>query len=85
VTWQPLDPALDVTVSGSDNTYAHLGANADLWTDSDGYNQDIGIFITDTANPSVDRRLAWKESGGLRRSRPHQRPILAHQGHCRVD
>jgi hypothetical protein len=62
-TWQPLDPALDLTVSGSNNTYAHLGANADLWTDTSGYNQDLGIFVSD--NGGADTLLAWKESGGF--------------------
>ena len=63
VTWQPLDPALDLTVPGSDNTYTLLGANADLWTDTAGYNQDIGIFVSD--NGGADTLLAWKESGGF--------------------
>jgi hypothetical protein len=64
-TWQPMDAALNVTVPGSDNTNALLGANADLFTDTPGYNQDIGLFVTDSANPSVETLLAWKESGGF--------------------
>jgi hypothetical protein len=64
-TWQLMDAALNVTVPGSDNTNALLGANADLFTDTTGYNQDFGIFVTDSANPSVDTLLAWKESGGF--------------------
>jgi hypothetical protein len=64
-TWQPMDAALNVTVPGSDNTNALLGASADLFTDTAGYNQDIGLFVTDSANPSVDTLLAWKESGGF--------------------
>ena len=64
-SWQLVDPVLNVTVPGSDNTNALLGANADLFTDTTGYNQDLGIFVTDSANPSVDTLLAWKESGGF--------------------
>jgi hypothetical protein len=60
-----MDATLNVTVPGSDNTNALLGANADLFTDTSGYNQDIGIFVTDRANPSVDSLLSWKESGGF--------------------
>jgi plastocyanin len=63
--WQLMDAALNVTVPGADNTNAVLGANADLYTDTTGYNQDVGLFVNDSANPSVDTLLAWKESGGF--------------------
>jgi plastocyanin len=64
-TWQLVDAALNVTVPGSDNSSVLLAANADLFTDTTGYNQDLGIFVNDSANPSVDTLLAWKESGGF--------------------
>jgi hypothetical protein len=51
-------------VPGSDNTYALLGANADLFTDTAGYNQDIGLFVTDNGVDNTTP-LAWKESGGF--------------------
>jgi hypothetical protein len=62
-TWQLVDPALNVTVPGSDNTNALLGANVDLYTGNIGYNQDIGIFVSD--NGGADTLVAWKESGGF--------------------
>jgi hypothetical protein len=61
-TWTLMDAALNVTVPGSDNMYAHLGANADLFTDTAGPNQDIGLFVSD--NGGADTLVAWKESGG---------------------
>jgi plastocyanin len=63
-TWQLMNAGLNVTVPGSDNTYALLGANADLFTDTAGYNQDIGLFVTDNGVDNTTP-LAWKESGGF--------------------
>ena len=45
------------------NSNSILGANADLWTANAGFNQDIGIFVSD--NGGADQLLAWKESGGF--------------------
>jgi hypothetical protein len=62
--WQAIDPAtFSVSVSGSGGGTAFLGANADLWTADRGYNQDIGIFVSD--NGGTDTLLSWKESGGF--------------------
>jgi hypothetical protein len=61
--WQLIDPALNVTVAPGSTTNSILGANADLWTANAGYNQDIGIFVSD--NGGADVLLAWKESGGF--------------------
>jgi hypothetical protein len=63
-TWQPIDTTnLSTTViAGADGT-AVLGANADLWTANAGYNQDLGIFVSD--NGGADQLVAWKESGGF--------------------
>jgi hypothetical protein len=61
-TWQPMDPSLNVTVTPTANTNSIIGANADLWTANAGYNQDIGIFVSDSGGPDV--LLGWKESGG---------------------
>jgi hypothetical protein len=62
-TWQPLDSALDLSLNLATNSNALLGANADLFTDTSGYNQDIGLFVSD--NGGADTLLAWKESGGF--------------------
>jgi hypothetical protein len=63
VSWQPIDAALNVTVAPGSNTNSILGANADLWTANAGFNQDIGIFVSD--NGGADTLVAWKESGGF--------------------
>jgi hypothetical protein len=53
-----MDPALTIpftpTVTGS----ALISANADLWTSTAGYNQDIAINVDGTI-------ASWKESGGF--------------------
>jgi hypothetical protein len=58
-TWTDLDPGqLSLTyVAPSDGT-AILGGNADLWTTTAGFNQDLGIAVNGTV-------VAWKESGGF--------------------
>lgn len=62
-TWQPIDPALNVVSSPSANTVGLLSANADLWTNVAGYNQDIGLFVSEDGG--TDQLIAWKESGGF--------------------
>jgi hypothetical protein len=62
-TWQPLDAALNLTVSPTLDSNALLGANADLWTSQSGYNQDLGIFVC-VDSCAADTLVAWKESGG---------------------
>ena len=61
-SWVPVDPALNVAMAGAE-TSVQVGANMDLWTSAAGYNQDIGIFVSD--NGGADALLAWKESGGF--------------------
>jgi hypothetical protein len=63
-TWQPMDAALSVTVSPSTSANSMVGANADLFTDTAGYNQDIGIFVN-VDGAASDTLLLWKESGGF--------------------
>ena len=46
------------TVTSGNACLAILSANADLWTSSPGFNQDIGISV----NGAV---IGWKESGGF--------------------
>ena len=62
-TWTAVDPAnLTVTFTPSADGTAVFVANADLWTDTAGYNQDIGIEIDPGQFGSL---LAWHESGGF--------------------
>ena len=64
-TWQPVDPALALTIKVPDSEAALLSGNADLWTATRGVNQDLGITVTPAdavAYPSY--LIGWKESGG---------------------
>ena len=64
VAWTPMDSTiLDVPVAPGANTNAIVGANVDLFTGAAGFNQDIGIFVTD--NGGSPMLLVWKESGGF--------------------
>lgn len=66
VTWQPMDgSALTMSVSYPNTTTYELSANADLWTEASGVNQDIGINVSPACtNDSGNTLAAWKESGG---------------------
>ena len=58
-TWTDMDSThLSVTVTPAANSTAVIGGNADLFTASAGYNQDIALTINGTV-------VAWKESGGF--------------------
>ena len=61
-TWTTLGTGTPITPPSANST-AILGANADLWTSSAGYNQDLGIFVS--VNGAADSLVAWKESGGF--------------------
>jgi hypothetical protein len=66
-TWQPMDAAT-VLVGGAHSTVdcvMILGANSDLWTVSNGYNQDLAIVQVTGTGPNDQQVLAWKESGGF--------------------
>ena len=66
-TWQPMDAAT-VLVGGGRSTVdcvMILGANSDLWTVSNGYNQDLAIVQVTGTGPNDQQVLAWKESGGF--------------------
>jgi hypothetical protein len=63
-TWVPIDSTgLSTTLTPSSNEDVVLSGNADLWTWNAGYNQDIGIAVSDNGAPQVV--VAWKESGGF--------------------
>jgi hypothetical protein len=57
-TWYDLDPTLSVPFTPTVNGDAIISANADLWTSTAGYNQDMAINV----NGAI---AAWKESGGF--------------------
>jgi hypothetical protein len=63
-TWQVMDETqLAFTMSPSSAENVLLSANADLWTFTAGYNQDLGIQVTaGSGTPTV---AAWKEAGGF--------------------
>jgi hypothetical protein len=62
-TWVEIDPALRVACAPAADQSTLLTANVDLFTGAAGYNQDVGIFVSDSGLP--DQLLAWKESGGF--------------------
>ncbi|TMD51037.1 MAG: hypothetical protein E6I85_14240 [Chloroflexi bacterium] len=62
-TWVEVDPTLRITTKPTVNQYAIVSANIDLWTTRPGYNQDVGIFISD--NNGSEQLFGWKESGGF--------------------
>jgi hypothetical protein len=63
-TWTPVDAThLSLSVSPASTCDVHITGNADLWTSTAGYNQDLGIQLTPSGgSPTV---IAWKESGGF--------------------
>jgi RHS repeat-associated protein len=64
-TWADLDAThLATTITPTTDSSAILSANADLWTSSTGYNQDIGIWVSGGSYGS-GQLVAWKESGGF--------------------
>jgi hypothetical protein len=70
-TWQPIDAThLVLKITPAANSTAILSANADLWTQNAGINQDIGIAVSGGAGPGsyptvAGQPEAWKESGGF--------------------
>jgi len=65
-TWQDVDSsgALAVSFTPASNGAMLLGGNADLWTQTAGVNQDIGLFVAGGSFGS-GQVVAWKESGGF--------------------
>jgi outer membrane protein assembly factor BamB len=62
--WLPLDPSLpSLRLTPTTRGTVLLQANADLWTQDAGYNQDLGIFAS--SNGGAEQLVAWKESGGF--------------------
>ena len=70
VHWQDIDitsaTPLRLQFQSTTSCTAVLTANADLWTDTAGYNQDVGVAILGGGYPTVaGQPEAWKESGGF--------------------
>jgi hypothetical protein len=64
-TWQDIDSkSLQLVLTPTVDSTAVIGGNADLWTSSAGYNQDIGIFVSGGAY-GFGQLVGWKESGGF--------------------
>jgi hypothetical protein len=66
-SWQDMDTAnLTVPFTPPAGSWlAYVSANADLFTSTGGYNQDIGVSLTGGLYPTIPGQPeAWKESGG---------------------
>ena len=62
-TWRSVDPSkLSISMTPTTSCWAHVTGNADLWTADAGYNQDVGIEVTQGGWSAV---TAWKEFGRL--------------------
>ena len=71
-TWQPIDAThLVLKITPATDSTAILSANADLWTQNAGINQDIGIAVSGGTGPGpiyptvAGQPETWKESGGF--------------------
>jgi hypothetical protein len=64
-TWTPVSSGTSVTFTAGSTGLGIIGGNADLWTGTVGFNQDLGIAVTGTGFPTTaGQPEAWKESGG---------------------
>ncbi len=58
-------PDLVLNVTPAFNCLALITGSADLYTDTSGVNQDIGIYVSPSGLPAANQNIvAWKESGG---------------------
>lgn len=64
-SWTALASLSVTRASSSSPAVAVVGANADLWTNSAGYNQDLGIFLSIDGGADATLPVGWKESGGF--------------------
>ena len=65
-SWNDLDPGLSTPFTPpAGNWLALITGNADMFTSTAGYNQDLGIGLSGGVYPTVGGQPeAWKESGG---------------------
>ena len=66
-SWVDLDPALSVPLTPPAGSWlAIVSGNADMFTSTSGWNQDLGISMSGGAYPTAPGvPEAWKESGGF--------------------
>ena len=65
MAWTPMDAAhlTTTTLNPGGAETVLVSVNADLWTSSAGFNQDISVFVS--VDGGTATLLAWKESGGF--------------------
>jgi len=56
---------LTLSITPASNCVAILSGNADLWTATAGFNQDLGIQVSWPGGVLSSRAVGWKESGGF--------------------
>ena len=78
-SWNDMDGSnLALTVKPATDSIAVITGNADLWTATPGYNQDLGIAVSE-ADPAVYPAgiVTWKESGGAAGYSPNAAAVHA--------
>ena len=68
--WMALDRTLQFSITPTATQQYLLTGNSDLWTETPGYNQDVGIMVNGTV-------VAWKESGGAAAYSPNAAYVQA--------
>jgi hypothetical protein len=62
-------PDVVLSITPAFDCYALLTGSASLYTDTTGYNQDIGIFVSGSTGPQGI--VTWAESGGFAPNAPN--------------
>ncbi len=62
-------PDLVLSVTPAFDCYALITGSASLYTDTGGYGQDMGVYVSGSTNPQAI--VAWAESGGLAPNTPN--------------
>jgi hypothetical protein len=64
--WADIDAAnLKLSITPPGDCLAVLTGNADLWTTTAGFNQDLGIAVSSALGTFAADRVGWKESGAV--------------------
>ena len=64
--WRDVDAAtLKLSIAPPADCLAILTGNADLWTTTAGFNQDLGIAVSSSLGTYNADRVGWKESGAV--------------------
>ena len=64
--WGDVDAAnLKLSITPPGDCLAILSGNADLWTTTAGFNQDLGIAVSSALGTYAPDRVGWKESGAV--------------------